>query len=108
MTDDKRAAQIARQYFEVDNYLKNLEKGLKAEHAKEYSDRKRWQEELYAYSGKVSMLIGKIFFLFSETVKASVPKAVSDSWTEEQWAQFEALGGERKVERALKSVTERF
>lgn len=104
----KRMAQIARRFFELDNMIKAREKALKAELAPEIAERKRLQEEIYSFTGKVSMLVGKIFFLFSETTKANVPKAVSDNWTEEQWKTFEELGGERKVERSLKSVTERF
>lgn len=107
MADNARMAQIARQYYNVDTLIKSREKALKAELAKEIADREKYKKEIFEVTGKVSTLLGKIFFLFSETEKASVPKAVSDKWTEEQWAMFESLGGTREVTRTLKSVTER-
>lgn len=107
MTDNARMAQIARQYYTVDNHIKAREKALKAELAEDIAKREKYKTEIYEATGKVSTLLGKIFFLFSETEKASVPKAVSDNWTAEQWAMFESLGGKRETTRTLKSVTER-
>lgn len=107
MTHDARFAKIADEYYTIDTNIKAREKALKAELDEDIKRRDELKKLIFEETGKVSKLLGKIFFLFSETVKASVPKAVSDKWTEEQWAIFESLGGARETTRTLKSVTKR-
>ena len=107
MTHDARMAKVANEYYEVDNRIKAREKALKAEMDTDIKRREELKGMIYEETGKVSKLLGKIFFLFSETVSAKVAKSVSDRWTEEQWELFYSLGGTREATRTLKSVTKR-
>lgn len=105
MTHARRIAKLAEDYFSTYNEIQESNKAHKESIKEKTKHLEELRKVIDGETGGISALLGKFYFLYSHTIGASVPKAVSDNWTEKQWELFESLGGARKETVSLKSVT---
>lgn len=105
MTHARRFANIGEEYFTLDKEIKMANNELKKQLAPKTARLKELRKLVDGETGRVTSILGKIRFLYTHTVGASVAKEVSDAWTDEQWALFESLGGVRTEKISLASVT---